>query len=156
MTVAVVENWVEEPLRRFVADARVRLALLLHTSGQVLAQSGFTRSVDVMSACALAAAIHASAGELGKQLDGKPFHVLHHAGKERQIFLAPARTARGLYIFLSVFDQESSLGLVQLYYGEFVTRLVEAAPPPEPPPVVLPENFEGELNRNLAALFGRA
>ncbi|NUO62172.1 MAG: hypothetical protein HOQ11_00935 [Gemmatimonadaceae bacterium] len=156
MTVAVVENWVEEPLRRFVADARVRLALLLHTSGQVLAQSGFTRSVDVMSACALAAAIHASAGELGKQLDGKPFDVLHHAGRERQIFLAPARTPRGLYIFLSVFDKESSLGLVQLYYGEFVGRLVEAAPPVEPPSVVLPENFEGELNRNLAALFGRA
>ena len=94
MTVAVVENWVEEPLRRFVSDARVRLALLLHPSGQVLGQSGFTRAVDVMSACALAAAIHASAGELGKQLDGKPFHVLHHAGRERQIFIAPAQTRR--------------------------------------------------------------
>ena len=156
MTVAVVENWVEEPLKRFVADARVRLALLLHTSGQVLAQSGFTRSVDVMSACALAAAIHASSGELGKQLDGKPFHVLHHAGKERQIFLAPAVTPRGLFIFLAVFDRESSLGLVQLYYAEFAERLAAAAPPAEPSPVVLPQNFEGELNRNLAALFGRA
>jgi predicted regulator of Ras-like GTPase activity (Roadblock/LC7/MglB family) len=155
MTVAVVETWVEEPLKRFVGDARVRLALLLHTSGQVIAQSGFTRAVDVMSACALAAAIHASAGELGKQLDGKPFHVLHHAGKARQIFIAPAHTARGLYIFLTVFDQESSLGLVQLYFGEFAARLADAAPAVEPSPVVLAENFERDLNRNLATLFGR-
>lgn len=156
MTVAVVETWVEAPLRRFVDEARVRLALLLHPSGQVLAQSGFTRAVDVMSACALAAAIHASAGELGKQLDGKPFHVLHHAGKVRQIFIAPAQTSRGLFIFLSVFDQESSLGLVQLYFGEFAARLAEATPQVAPPPVVLAENFERDLNRNLAALFGRA
>ena len=155
MTIAVVETWVEEPLRRFVGDARVRLALLLHPSGQVLAQSGFTRAIDVMSACALAAAIHASAGELGKQLDGKPFHVMHHAGRLRQIFIAPAHTPRGLYIFLTVFDQESSLGLVQLYFGEFAARLADAAPAPEPTPVVLAENFERDLNRNLATLFGR-
>lgn len=156
MTVAVVENWVEEPLKRFVGDARVRLALLLHPSGQVLGQSGFTRAIDVMSACALAAAIFASAGELGNQLDGRPFQVLHHAGRERQIFIAPARTPRGLYIFLTVFDRESSLGLVQLYFGEFEQRLAAAAPPIEPPQVVLAENFERDLNHNLAALFGRA
>ena len=155
MTIAVVESWIEEPLKRFVGDARVRLALLLHTSGQVVAQSGFTRAIDVMSACALAAAIHASAGELGKQLDGKPFHVLHHAGKSRQIVIAPAQTKRGLYIFLTVFDQESSLGLVQLYFEEFAKRLADAAPAAEPTPVVLAENFERDLNRNLASLFGR-
>lgn len=156
MTIAVVQSWVELPLKHFVDEARVRLALLLHPSGQVLAQSGFTRAVDVMSACALAAAIHASAGELGRQLDGKPFHVLHHAGKVRQIFIAPAQTPRGLFIFLTVFDQESSLGLVQLYFGEFAARLAEATPQVEPPSVVLAENFERDLNRNLAALFGRA
>lgn len=156
MTVAVVEGWVEEPLKRFVADARVRLALLLHTSGQVIAQSGFTRAVDVMSACALAAAIHASSAELGKQLEGRPFHGLHHAGRSRQIFLAPVRTRAGMYIFLTVFDQESSLGLVQLYFAELTSRLADAAPAPGATPVVLPENFEGDLNHNLAVLFGRA
>ena len=68
-----VEGWIEQPLLRFVDDARVRLALVLEPSGRVLAQHGFTRSVDVMSACALAAAIQASAGELGSMLDGAPF-----------------------------------------------------------------------------------
>ena len=156
MTVAVAEEWVERPLRDFVTEARVLLALLLHPSGQVLAQHGFTRAVDVMSACALAAAIHASSGELGKQLDGKPFTVLHHAGKERQIFLAPVATKDSRFILLSVFNEQSSLGLVQLYFDEFRQALTRAAPAvrAERPPV-LATDFEGELNRNLAALFGR-
>lgn len=157
MIKASVEPWIEEPLRRFVQDAGAVLALLLHPSGQVLAQYGFTRAVDIMSACALAAAIQVSASELGRQLEGRPFAGLHHAGKERQIFLAEARTARGPYIFLTVFDQESSLGLVRMYFDEFTVNLAIAAPPPvEPLEPMLNENFERELNRNLAVLFGRA
>lgn len=156
MTIAAVEGWVEAPLKRFVDDARVRVALLLLPSGQVLAQHGFTRAVDVMSACALAAAIHASSAELGRQLEGRPFAGLHHAGKERQIFLAEAPTLRGSYLLLTVFDRESSLGLVQLYFDEFRSRLAAAAPPREEAKPVLETNFERDLNRNLAALFGRA
>jgi len=152
-----VEVWIEEPLRRFVDDSSVALALLLHPSGQVLAQYGFTRAMDIMSACALAAAIHVSAAELGKQLEGKPFSGLHHAGKERQIFLAEAQTKSGAYIFLTVFDERSSLGLVRLYFDEFRANLANAAPlPAETPQPMLNENFERDLNKNLAVLFGRA
>jgi hypothetical protein len=155
--IAAVEDWVEAPMRRFVEDARVVLALLLHPSGQVMAQHGFGRAIDVMSACALAAAIHASSGELGRQLEGRPFVGLHHAGVERQIYLAEVRTARARFVFLTVFDHESSLGLVRLYTEEFSRALAEAEPKQEAEkPPVLAGNFEMELNRNLAALFGRA
>ena len=156
MSVAVVESWVEAPLKQFVDDARVLLALLLHPSGQVLGQHGFTRAVDVMSACALAAGIFASAGELGRQLEGKPFTGLHHAGRQRQIFLGQAQTKRGPYIFLTVFDSASSLGLVQIYFDELRTRIAAAVPMEKPVEPVLAQNFETELNRNLAVLFGRA
>ncbi|MHB1862032.1 MAG: hypothetical protein ACYCVL_03590 [Gemmatimonadaceae bacterium] len=157
MTTRVVERWIEGPLQQFVDEARVTLALLLLPSGQVLAEYGFTRSLDVASACALAAAIHASGGELGRMLDGRPFSGLHHAGQDRQLFLAEARTPRGAYIFLTVFDRESSLGLVRLYFDELVAHLVVAAPAgdAESQPV-LAEHFERDLNRNLASLFGRA
>lgn len=153
----VVESWIEGPLRQFVSDAGAELALLLHPSGQVLAQHGFARAVDVMSACALAAGIHASAGELGKLLDGKPFRGLHHVGRERQIFLAEALWPRGTYIFLTVFGPESSLGLVRLYFDELVAALAAAAPKEVAPTTpALAEHFERDLNRNLAVLFGRA
>ncbi len=144
------------PLRSFVEDARVRFALLLHSSGQVLGQHGFTRAVDVMSACALAAAIHATAAELGKQLEGRPFEGLHHAGRERQVFLSPIETLGGRYILLAVFDTDSSLGLVQLYFAELRAALAAAAPTDSSATPALSANFEGELNRNLATLFGRA
>ena len=130
---------------------------LHYVYGQVQAQHGFTRAVDIMSACALAAAIHVSAGELGRQLDGKPFDGLHHAGKSRQVYMAETQTQRGPYIFLTVFDQESSLGLVRMYFDEFRTNLASAAPPVlTAPGPTLNENYEKELNRNLAQLFGRA
>lgn len=157
MIKASVEPWIEGPLKRFVDDAGVVLALLLHPTGQVQAQHGFTRAVDIMSACALAAAIHVSSAELGRQLDGKPFDGLHHAGRNRQVFMAETQTQRGSYILLTVFDHESSLGLVRLYFDEFRANLAEAAPVPvAPPEVTLNKDFEKELNSNLNALFGRA
>ena len=150
-----VEAWMEEPLLRFIDDARVRLVLLLESSGQVLAQHGFTRSIDVMSACALAAAIHASAAEIGRQMDGNPFTTLHHPGQDRQLFLGELQTGRGSHILLTVFDDATSIGLVRLYFGELVRRLVAAAPTAvaEPAPTLV--DFESDLNRNLAKLFGR-
>lgn len=157
MSIMAVEPWVEAPLQQFVDEARTVLALLLHPSGQVVAQYGFARAVDVMSACALAAAIHASSAELGKQLEGRSFRGLHHAGRDRQLYLAEATTPRGAFIVLTVFDQESSLGLVRLYFDEFCRALAAAAPPrPSEVAPVLEEHFERDLNRNLAALFGRA
>ena len=156
MKIATVEPWVEAPLKRYVDDARARLALLLHPSGQVIAQAGFTRAIDVMTACALAAAVHATAGELGKQVDGRPFRGLHHAGPDKQMYLAPAETARGAYICLTVFDAESSLGLVRMYFEELCKDLSAAAPllaPLREP--MLAVDFERDLNANLAAMFGR-
>jgi predicted regulator of Ras-like GTPase activity (Roadblock/LC7/MglB family) len=150
------ESWVEEPLTRFIEDARVRITLLLESSGRVLAQHGFTRSVDVMSACALAAAIHASAAEIGRQLDGRPFTSLHHPGTTRQIFLAELATPRGSHILLTVFDDATSIGLVRLYFAELTARLA-AASPEAALAAATPSltDFESDLNHNLAKLFGR-
>ena len=157
MIISVVEDWIEAPLRAFVDETSVELALLLHPNGQVMAQHGFARAVDVMTACALAAGIHATSAELGRFVDGKPFQRLHHAGVARQIFLAEARSARGAYIFLTVFGHESSIGLVRLYFDELVAALATAAPAEAPTTTpALAEHFERDLNRNLAALFGRA
>ena len=84
MIIATVEGWVEAPLARYVEEARARLALLLHPSGQVVAQAGFTRAVDVMSACALAAAVHATSKELGRQLDALGARTAHCAHPRRR------------------------------------------------------------------------
>jgi hypothetical protein len=157
MRLSVVAGWVESPLKQFVDDARVEIAVLMHPSGQVLGQYGFARSVDVMTACALASAIHASSSELGRMLEGQPFSALHYAGRDRQIFLGAIPAPSGVLLLLAVFDRESSLGLVQLFLEEFRARVAASAPAAvfEGPPAMA-EHFERDLNRNLAQLFGRA
>ena len=156
MRLAVAATWVEAPLKRFVEEARVQLAVLLHPSGQVLGQFGFARSMDVMTACALSAAINASSAELGRMLEGKPFTGVHYAGKTRQIYLATVPIPGGALVLLAVFDEESSLGLVQLYFREFCAEVAAAAPLASADAPALGGDFERELNRNLAVMFGRA
>jgi len=151
----IAEPWVEGPLRAFLDEARVDAAVLMYTSGQVLAQVGFRRSADVMTACALTAAIHSSSSELGRQLEGRPFHTLHYAGAERQVLVATLPTSRGDVLLLAVFGDESSLGIIQVFLPDLQRGLAAAAPPRESHGVALGLDFERDLNRNLAVLFGR-
>ncbi len=87
MTVRAVESWTLQPLTGYVHEAGARLVLLMTPAGQVLAQFGFTRAVDVMAAAALGAAIMASTTELARQLGQPPFAALNHQGQRHGIFL---------------------------------------------------------------------
>jgi hypothetical protein len=155
MKLQVAADWVEAPLKAFVSEARAEIAVLLHSSGQVLGQYGFARSVDVVTACALGAAIHASSGELGKLVEGKPFHALHYAGQTKQIFLGPVPIESGMLLLLTVFNEESSLGLIQIFFKEFATTVAKVAPKIGGAEKALATDFEAELNKNLSAMFGR-
>jgi len=130
--------------------------VLLYPSGRAVGQFGFNNAADVMSICALTSAINASARELGRQLDGKPFYEMHHAGAERQVFMARASAGAQEFLFVGVFDRESSLGVVEMYFTEFQKALEKLRPEaPVTTPTIKPGgDFEGELNRSLDALFG--
>ena len=148
-----VEPWVEDPLKGFVAEADARMVLLMTPAGQVIAQYGFTRAVDVMAAAALGAAIIASAGAIAKMLDEPLFSTLNHQGERHGIFLAGFDTPRGRMAVLVVYGQESSPGLVQLFFEEFSRELIANCPEPEAPKPILAEDFERDLNESLNALF---
>jgi Roadblock/LC7 domain len=151
-----VEAWTLAPLKKFVAEAGARLVLLMTPAGQVLAQHGFSRAVDVMSAAALGAAIMASTAEIARQLDQPPFAALTHQGQRHGIFLGGLATGRGTIVALVVYDVDaSSLGLVQLFF-EQLTADLDAASPKEPASKqVLAADFERELTDSLNTLFGR-
>jgi predicted regulator of Ras-like GTPase activity (Roadblock/LC7/MglB family) len=151
-----VEPWLATPLGRFVRESGVRCALVLEPSGRVLAAHGFTRSVDVMSACALAAGIHATATELGRMVQDAPYGALHYRGAASQVFLSPLVAQGRTLVLVSVFDEETSLGVVRMCFNDLAGAFVEADAAGEPRPTVLPADFERELGRNLAVLFGRA
>jgi hypothetical protein len=155
MTTTVVEAWTEAPLARFVIQSSARLVVVMTPAGQVLAQHGFARAVDLMSASALGAAIMASSGALAQQVGEKGFAALYHAGQRHGIHLAACDTPRGRLIVLTVFGKETSIGLVQLFFDEFVVALKQAAPVDQPRKQILAADFENELNSSLASLFKR-
>jgi hypothetical protein len=149
----VSEKWVDAPFRRFIEDARIRCGVVLLSSGRVIAQFGFSGPEEVMSVCALASAINASSRELGKQLDGKPFNQMHHAGGERQLYMGRCPVGQTEYLFVGVFDAESSVGVVEMYFADFCHGLAQSWDQASP----VSEsrgNFEEDLNRSLDALFG--
>lgn len=151
----VLEAWIAGPLERFLDESAARLVLVMTGSGQVIAQHGFTRSLDVMSAAALGAGILASTGELARLMGAPGFGALVHQGTEQGLFLLGFDTPRGRWVGLVVFGPETSVGLVQLFFEQFVEEIVAAAPVEESRGPVLAENFEHELNASLRALFGR-
>ncbi len=151
-----VEPWLATPLARFVRDAAVRCALVLEPSGRVLAAHGFTRSVDVMSACALAAGIHATATELGRMVQDAPYGAMHYRGAASQLFLSPLAMDGRLLVVLAVFDEETSLGVVRVCFGDLAATARASNASAEAAPAPLDSDFERDLGRNLAALFGRA
>ncbi|HEX3273427.1 MAG TPA: hypothetical protein VHR43_01125 [Gemmatimonadales bacterium] len=150
-----LEPWVAAPLETFLAESAARLALIMTSSGQVVAQHGFGRSLDVMTAAALGAGIVASTEELARLMGAARFEALVHNGQRQSCLLAGFTTPRGRWIGLVVFGPETSVGLVRLFFDQMVGQLAVAAPrePATAPP--LAEHFETELNASLKALFGR-
>lgn len=150
-----VEVWTLGPLERFIDESGARLTLLMTPAGQVLAQHGFTRAVDVMAAAALGAAIVASTAEIARYLDEPAFAQLNHQGDHHGVFMGGFETPRGRLLALVVYGTDTSIGLVQLFYESLVEGLVAAAPAEERPKKVLAADFENDLNKSLASLFGR-
>lgn len=150
-----LEPWVAAPLEMFLAESSARIVLLMTTSGQVVAQHGFTRSLDVMAAAALGAGIIASTSEVARIMGSPQFGALVHQGGRQGVFLAGFDTPRGRWIGLVVFGGETSVGLVQLFFDRLARDLAAAAPAEAPRGPVLAENFERDLNASLHALFGR-
>lgn len=151
----VIEPWVAAPLQGFLDDSSARLTLLMTSSGQVIAQDGFTRSVDVMAAAALGAAIMASTDAIAEVMSTSPFGVVLHQGPKQSLLLRAFTTPRGRWIGLVVFGSETSVGLVQLFFDALAGELARVAPLEPTSRAVLAENFEHELNASLRSLFGR-
>jgi len=151
----VVEPWVEAPLAEFLRESSARLVLVMTSSGQVVAQHGFSRTVDVMSAAALGAGIMASTAELARTMGLASLGPVAHQGREQGVLLAPFQMPRGNWIVLVVYGRETTVGLVQLFLARLAGQLHDAAPAPAITAPLLAERFEDELNASLRTLFGR-
>ena len=152
---ARVETWVSDPLSRFLTESAARVVLLMTSAGQVVAQHGFTRAVDVMSAAALGAGIMASTEEMARVMGSPQFGAWCTRGRQgiSSRGSKPPRAvdrAGGLRVGDVARDWcSSSSSSLSDGPGSGGARREKPRGP------VLAENFEKELNASLRALFGR-
>ncbi len=142
------------PVDRFAREAGLRLVLLINRSGQVLAQRGFARALDVMGVAALGAGIHASSQALATMLGQGGFAHLHQGGTASQVFIGPFRTPAEDLIAIAVFGEDSSIGLVQVFFGEFVREVAALPGWSTLRPTMDAGSFERDLQAGLENQFG--
>ena len=158
MKIAAVEPWVEAPLQA-VRRRRARASGAAAPSvgagggaGGVHARGG--RDDGVRAGVGGRTRRRAS---WAARSTGEPFRGLHYAGPEKQMYLAPLRDgARLVHLSHGLRRRELARAGPDVLRGAGARagRRGAAAPPASAP--VLAGGFEAELNRNLAALFGRA
>jgi predicted regulator of Ras-like GTPase activity (Roadblock/LC7/MglB family) len=142
-----------EPLRGFVRESRVRVALVVNGSGQVLAQHGFGRGFEVANVAALAAAAFASARALAGIAGAGRWTHLHHAGQRRELALVPLRTPLEELVLVAIFEDDSSLGLVQLFADRLAEQVGALEAFTQRTGFTSAESFERELDAGLNQLF---
>lgn len=148
-----VADALREPMEAFVRESRVRTALLVNQSGQVLAHHGFARGFDVANVAALAAAAHVSAHALAELTGAGQWMHLHHAGDEHQLFLAPFLTRGEQLVLVAIFDRESTLGLVQLFFDRLSEAVAEIPELGSRLPASELSAFESDLEAGIERLL---
>jgi predicted regulator of Ras-like GTPase activity (Roadblock/LC7/MglB family) len=137
------------PIDAFVRDSRARITLVVGGSGQVLAQHGFARGYRVMNVASLAAATHASSHALAQLAGAGHWEHLYHSGRERQLFLAPLRTPVENFIIVVIFDADTSLGIVRLFYENLEKEVAALPELHERPARAEGSDFERDLEDSL-------
>lgn len=110
----------EAELARFLDESEATCALLVHRSGQVVAQRGFTRRVDTTSLAALAAGAFASTMAVAQLLGEPEFNAMFQEGQRANIHLS---TVGDRAILVAVFDHRTTIGMVRLCAAEAGGRL---------------------------------
>ena len=107
-------------LGRFLADSGCAAALLIDRSGQPLAESGVSRTLDTGSIGALAAGAFSATAALARLLGESEFSVLFHEGVRESMHVS---TVDDDTILLAIFDERTTVGMVRLFAREASTSI---------------------------------
>ena len=106
---------IDAVLGRFLADSSCAAALLIDRSGQPLAESGVSRTLDTGSIGALAAGAFSATAALARLLGESEFSVLFHEGVKESMHVC---TVDEQTILLVIFDERTTIGMVRLFARE--------------------------------------
>ena len=111
---------IDAVLGRFLADSSCAAALLIDRSGQPLAESGVSRTLDTGSIGALAAGAFSATAALARLLGESEFSVLFHEGVRESMHVS---TVDDETIVLAIFDERTTVGMVRLFAREASTSI---------------------------------
>lgn len=111
---------IDAVLGRFLADSGCAAALLIDRSGQPLAETGVSRTLDTGSIGALAAGAFSATAALAQLLGESEFSVLFHEGVRESMHVS---TVDDETILLAIFDERTTVGMVRLFAREASTSI---------------------------------
>lgn len=111
---------IDAVLGRFLADSGCAAALLIDRSGQPLAETGVSRTLDTGSIGALAAGAFSATAALARLLGESEFSVLFHEGVRESMHVS---TVDDETILLAIFDERTTVGMVRLFAREASTSI---------------------------------
>lgn len=142
-----------KPIQRFVRDARVRLVLVVSSSGQVLAQYGFSGQYQVIDVAALAAAAHASSRALADLVGAGRWQHLYHAGVQQELFLGAISLPAEDLVLVAILTRDTSLGLVQLFFERLSAEVAAMPVLRQSAELADADSFEQGLQAGLKQVF---
>lgn len=92
-------------------ESLARAVFLVDKDGQLISEQGDTSAIDATALASLTAGVIAAAGGLAKLLGEREFPVQLHEGERESIHTSLVAER---FIFVMIFDERSSLGLVRL------------------------------------------
>jgi tetratricopeptide (TPR) repeat protein len=143
-----VARMLQDRTEAFAREARVRMVTILDTAGRVLTQHGFTRELDLAAFASLAAAVQAAARELARMSGQPDFSQLYQGRAGNQLFLGTIPAPTGDLLLLTVFGEETTIGLVRALFTELAESLREGPWPAATPAATIPD-LETELAEGL-------
>jgi predicted regulator of Ras-like GTPase activity (Roadblock/LC7/MglB family) len=147
---------IDDLLRHFLAESHARCALLVDRTGQLILASGPAPEFDATAFASLAAADFSANDQLASMIGEDDFSSLFHQGEKESMFLADV--ARRV-IFVALFDNRATLGLVRLKARGVVRQLNEifrdvferSSRPAQP---AIETGFVSEAEDEIDRLFG--
>ena len=95
----------------FCTQANTVWAILVTVSGQVLVQSGFVRSYDVLAISALACGVYNSTMELARIVGERKFSQFLQEGRKFSVYYIGVEQD---YLLVSLFDDRTLPGVVKV------------------------------------------
>ena len=101
---------IERLLEEMLMNSKTKYVLLLSRGGQVIADFGFKKSLNVHSLSALLTGVYNATSALGKAIKEEHFNEFFLEGKKWNVYF---RTVSNILLLASLFPDPTLLGLVK-------------------------------------------